>query len=72
MEVIMEIKRNLTIKVTEEEIKNIIVDYLKENGYMVSADKVNFLINKKRTEDYDERFQIEKLYLEGCVVNIAE
>lgn len=68
----MEIKRNLTIKVTEEEIKNIIVDYLKENGYMVSADKVNFLINKKRTEDYDERFQIEKLYLEGCVVNIAE
>jgi hypothetical protein len=68
----MEIKRNLTIKVTEEEIKNIIVDYLKENGYMVSADKVNFLINKKRTEDYDERFQIEKLYLEGCVVNITE
>lgn len=68
----MEIKRNLTIKVTEEEIKNIIVDYLKENGYRVSADKVNFLINKKRTEDYDERFQIETLCLEGCVVNITE
>lgn len=68
----MEIKRNLIIKLTEEDVKNIITDHLKKNGYNVSADNVIFLINKRRTEDYDERYQIERLYLESCVVNIAE
>ena len=45
----MEIKKNLTINLTEDDIK--------------------LLVNKKYTEDYDERYQNEILYFEGCRVN---
>lgn len=65
----MEIKKNLTINLTEEDVKNIIVDYLKKDGYKVSADDVKLLVNKKWTDDYDERYQNEILYFEGCNVN---
>lgn len=65
----MEIKKNLTINLNEEDVKNIIADYLKKEGYKVSVDDVKLLVNKKYTEDYDERFQNEILYFEGCSVN---
>lgn len=68
----MEIKRSLTIKLTEEDVKNIITDHLNKNGYKVSADDVKLLVNKKWTEDYDERYMNEVLYFESCIVNIAE
>lgn len=65
----MEIKKNLTINLNEEDVKNIIADYLKNKGYKVSVDDVKLLVNKKYTEDYDERFQNEILYFEGCSVS---
>jgi len=68
----MEIKKNLTIKLTEEDVKNIIADHLKKNGYKVSTDDVKLLVNKKWTDDYDERYQNEVLYFESCVVNLVE
>lgn len=68
----MEIKKNLIIKLTEEDVKNIIADHLKKNGYKVSTDDVKLLVNKKWTEDYDERYQNEVLYFESCVVNLVE
>ena len=68
----MEIKKNLTINLSEKDVKNIVVDYLQKNGYQVSEHDVKFLVNKKWTEDYDERYQNEYLCFEGCVVNCTE
>lgn len=65
----MEIKKNLTINLTEEDVKNIIADHLKKEGYKVSVNDVKLLVNKKWTDDYDERFQNEILYFDGCSVN---
>lgn len=65
----MEVKKNLTINLTEYDVKSIIVGYLEKSGYKVSADDVKLLVNKKWTEDYDERYQNEILYFEGCSVN---
>lgn len=64
----MDIKKNLTINLNEEDVKNIIADYLKKEGYNVSVNDVKLLVNKKWTEDYDERYQNEILYFEGCSV----
>ena len=68
----MEIKKNLTINLTEEDVKNIIADHLKKEGYKVSINDVKLLVNKKWTDDYDERFQNEILYFDGCSVNCIE
>lgn len=68
----MEIKKNLTINLTEEDVKNIIADHFKKEGYKVSTEDVKLLVNKKYTEDYDERYQNEILYFSGCNVNCAE
>ena len=68
----MEIKKNTTINLTEEDVKDIIVEHLKKEGYKVSSDDVKLLVNKKFTDDYDERFQNEVLYFEGCKVNCTE
>ena len=48
----MEIKKKVTIHFSEEDVKEIIVDYLIRNGY-------------KKVETYDVRFDIGHR-LEGC------
>ena len=68
----MEIKKSLIIKLSEEDVKNIIAGCLKRDGYNVSTNDIKLLVNKKWTEDYDERYQNEILYFEGCIVNLAE
>lgn len=68
----MEVKKNLTINLNEEDVKNIIADYLKKEGYNVSVNDVKLLVNKKWTEDYDERYQNEILYFESCIVNLVK
>lgn len=64
----MEVKSNVTIKLSEKDVKIIVADFLKRKAYNVSADDVKLLVNKKWTDDYDERYQNEVLYFEGCDV----
>lgn len=68
----MEIKKNITINLSEEDVKKIIADHLKKEGYKVSVDDVKLLISKKWTDDYDERYQNEVLCFDGCSVSCAE
>ena len=62
----MEIKKNLIINLTTEDVKNIITEYVKKQGYNVCNDDLKFIIKKRYTEDCDERFQAEILCFEGC------
>ena len=64
----MEVKKNTTINLTEEDVKGIIADYLKREGYKVSANDVKLYVNKRWTDDYDDRYRNEVLYFEGCSV----
>ena len=68
----MEVVKSLTIKLSEEEVKTIISNYLKKEGYDVSTDDVNCLVSKKWTEDYNELYQNEVLCFDGCVIRLTE
>ena len=68
----MKIKKNLTINLSEKEVRNIISNFLRMEGYNVFEDDVEMLVTKKYTEDYDERFQQEILCFEGCIVHCIE
>lgn len=47
----MEIKKNITIELSENDVKEIIADYLKREGYAVKSDDVSFSIGT-RCEGY--------------------
>lgn len=68
----MEINKVTTIKLSEEEVRNIIAEHLKNNGYNVSANKINLVVKKKFSDDWDERFRTETLYFDSCLVSISE
>lgn len=40
----MEIKKNITIELSESDVKEIIASYLKNEGYAVTSDNVNLSI----------------------------
>ena len=40
----MEIKKNITIELSENDVKEIIASYLKNEGYVVTSDNVNLSI----------------------------
>jgi len=68
----MEINKVTTIKLSEEEVRNIIAEHLKNNGYNVSANNINLVVKKKFSDDWDERFRTETLYFDSCLVSISE
>lgn len=41
----VKIEKNIAIKLTEQNVKEIIADYLVREGYKVKADEVEFLIS---------------------------
>lgn len=47
----MEIKKNITIELSENDVKEIIADYLQREGYKVTVDDVSLLVGL-RTEGY--------------------
>ena len=47
----MEIKKNITIELSENDVKEIITDYLKREGYGVTVDNVSFSVGS-RLEGY--------------------
>ena len=47
----MEIKKNITIELSENDVKEIITDYLKREGYAVTVDDVNLSV-ASRLEGY--------------------
>lgn len=40
----MEIKKNITIELSENDVKEIITSYLKNEGYVVTSDNVNLSV----------------------------
>lgn len=66
----MEIKKNITIELSENDVKDIIVDYLKREGYAVTAKDVRLSVGQK-LEGYmmDEHYVT---YFEGAFVKCKE
>lgn len=66
----MNIKSTITIELSADDIKEIIINYLKSEGYDFSVDDVNFNI-KTRYEEYGMiEFPVE--YLDGAYVKRKE
>jgi hypothetical protein len=63
----MEIKENITINLSEEDVKEIIVDYLNKKGYKVKSDNVKLSIGS-RLEGYG-MMEHEVTYFKGAYVN---
>lgn len=66
----MEIKKNIIIELSENDVKEIIVDYLKEKGYPVSSDNITFSI-KSRLEGYS-LVEHSVNYFEGAYIKYKE
>lgn len=66
----MDFKKYITLKISSEEMKKIIVDYLKREGYCTKSDDVKFLLDKK----YEGHYPYESLVYRfvGCEINIVE
>ena len=64
----MEIKKNITIELSEQDVQEIIVDYLTRKGYKIT--NVRFLVGSK-IEGFgmDEH---EVRHFQGACVNCAE
>ena len=43
----MEIKKNITIELSENDVKEIIASYLKNEGYVVTSDNVNLSVGSR-------------------------
>jgi hypothetical protein len=66
----MNIKSSIKIELSADDIKEIIINYLKSEGYDFSVDDVNFNI-KTRYEEYGMiEFPVE--YLDGAYVKRKE
>ena len=69
----MRISKDVTINLSQDEIKDIIVTYIRQRMYpSVTTDDITFLISTKTSEDYDERFQVVTHSFDGCVIKIQE
>ena len=47
----MEIERNITVKLSENDVKEIIVNYLKNEGYITETDDITLVVGS-RLEGY--------------------
>lgn len=47
----MQIKKNITIELSEKDVKEIIADYLNKEGYKIAVDDVNLSVGS-RIEGY--------------------
>ena len=45
----MNIKKNITIELSEDDVKEIIASYLKNEGYVVTSDNVNLSVGSRIT-----------------------
>lgn len=56
----MNIKKNITIHLSEGDVKEIIADYLRKEGYSVEADNVRLIIGSRTVgyfmDEYDEHY----------------
>ena len=66
----MEIKKNITINLSENDVKEIIADYLKREGYDVTVNDVTLSIGS-RCEGYGDA-EHEVVYFKGAYVNCKE
>lgn len=66
----MKIKKNITIDLTENDVKQIIVEYVKSKGYETTIENVNFFIGSK-TEGFGMgEYDVD--YLKHCSVICEE
>ena len=66
----MEIKKNITINLSEEDVKKIIADYLKREGYDVTVNDVSLSIGS-RCEGYGTA-EHKVSYFKGAYINCKE
>lgn len=66
----MNIKKNITIDLSEDELKYIVADYLKRNGYEVATKDVKFSVGS-RCEGIGP-MEHEVTYFKGCFVRCKE
>ena len=66
----MEIKKNITINLSENDVKEIITDYLKREGYDVTVNDVTLSIGS-RCEGYGDA-EHEVNYFKGVYVNYVD
>lgn len=63
----MKIKKNVTMNFTPTALKQIILDYLKKDGYIVKTSDINFHVDTEyRGDDMTGR---EVIIFKGCSVN---
>lgn len=68
----MEVKKSIIINIDEDEIKNMVVDYLRTKGYGADVDDVKFVIDTKTeySPDVYDFYDYSYPYLKGCSVTI--
>lgn len=66
----MEIKKNITINLSENDVKQVIADYLKREGYDVTVNDVSLSVGS-RIEGYGMT-EHEINYFKGAYVNCKE
>lgn len=66
----MEIKKNIVINLSEDDVKEIIADYLKREGYNVTVNDVDLSIGS-RYEGFAEA-EHEVSYFKGACINCKE
>lgn len=66
----MEIKKNITINLSEDDVKQIIVEYVKREGYEVSIKDVHLSIGS-RIEGFGMA-ERPVYYFKGCNVSCKE
>lgn len=66
----MEIKKNITVELNENDVKKIIVDYLKRDGYEVSENNVTLSVGT-RLEGYGMA-EHQVTYFKGAYVKCKE
>lgn len=65
----MEVKKMFEVTLTEDEIKSLIVQHVREQGYDCSIRQVSFISEKKSiTDENGTRIIKEVLKLDGCKV----
>ena len=66
----MNIKKNITINLTEADIKEIIADYLKKEGYSVEVDDISINVGMRTVGFYTDEHS--EPYFRGIDVKCKE
>lgn len=69
----MEVKKSIVITLTEDETKQMVVDYLKDKGYLTETNNVKFVIDQKVESYYDDEYgagEYTTPYFKNVVVTI--